>query len=88
MRSKQATSFRDLSQDFFRLAPSREVRLRGQLISLTRKEFDLLHLLVSHPTTVISREEVMSKVWGYVWSTPSRTIDMHVSSLRKKLGGS
>lgn len=65
---------------------SREVRLDDKSVSLTRKEFDLLHLLVSHPSTVISRTDVMSKVWGYVWPTPSRTIDMHVSSLRKKLG--
>lgn len=65
---------------------SREVRLHGDPVSLTRKEFDLLHLLVAQPSTVISRKDLMSKVWGYVWPTPSRTIDMHVSSLRKKLG--
>ena len=65
---------------------SREVRLDGDPVSLTRKEFDLLHLLVAQPSTVISRKDLMSKVWGYVWPTPSRTIDMHVSSLRKKLG--
>lgn len=65
---------------------SRELRLDGKPVSLTRKEFDLLHLLVAQPSTVISRKDLMSKVWGYAWPTPSRTIDMHVSSLRKKLG--
>lgn len=65
---------------------SREVRLDGRLVSLTRKEFDLLHLLVAQPSTVISRKDLMSKVWGYAWAPPSRTVDMHVSSLRKKLG--
>ncbi|HET7014163.1 MAG TPA: response regulator transcription factor [Streptosporangiaceae bacterium] len=65
---------------------SREVRLHGDPVSLTRKEFDLLHLLVAQPSTVISRKDLMSKVWGYVWPSSSRTVDMHVSSLRKKLG--
>jgi len=65
---------------------SREVRLDGQPVTLTRKEFDLLHLLVAQPSTVISRKDLMSKVWGYAWPQPSRTVDMHVSSLRKKLG--
>lgn len=65
---------------------SREVRLDGRLISLTRKEFDFLRLLVSQPAAVLSRKEALSRVWGYPWPSRSRTIDVHVSSLRKKLG--
>ncbi|MFJ9904945.1 response regulator transcription factor [Streptomyces sp. NPDC101152] len=67
-------------------AASREVRLHGQVVELTRKEFDLLHLLACHPETVISRKRIMQQVWGGSWSR--RTVDTHVSSLRGKLGGS
>ncbi|MGW7369838.1 response regulator transcription factor [Streptomyces sp. NPDC054841] len=67
-------------------AGTREVCLGGRIIDLTRKEFDLLHLLASHPGTVISRKRIMEQVWGDSWSR--RTVDTHVSSLRNKLGGS
>ncbi|MGK5732017.1 response regulator transcription factor [Streptomyces sp. URMC 124] len=65
-------------------AASREVRVRGRRVEVTRKEFDLLHLLASHPGAVIPRHRIMQQVWGDSWSR--RTIDTHVSSLRKKLG--
>jgi DNA-binding response OmpR family regulator len=67
-------------------AASREVRLHGRLVEVTRKEFDLLHLLASHPGAVISRKRIMQQVWGGSWSR--RTVDTHVSSLRGKLGSS
>jgi DNA-binding response OmpR family regulator len=63
---------------------SRQVSVHGRRVEVTRKEFDLLHLLASHPGTVISRHRIMRQVWGDSWSR--RTIDTHVSSLRKKLG--
>jgi DNA-binding response OmpR family regulator len=65
---------------------SRRVQLNDRQISLTRKEFDLLHLLASSPETVVSRRELMSKIWADEWATTSRTVDTHVSSLRNKLG--
>ncbi len=64
---------------------AREVRLAGREVELTRKEFDLLYLLASHPTTVIPRRRIMQQIWGDSWSR--RTVDTHVSSLRGKLGG-
>lgn len=64
----------------------REVRLDGELINVTRKEFDLLHLLASQPNTIFSRKQIMSRVWDTDWAEFSRTIDTHVSSLRNKLG--
>ncbi|MGP4089657.1 response regulator transcription factor [Streptomyces sp. KR55] len=69
-------------------AGAREVRLGGRLIEVTRKEFDLLHLLASQPETVISRRQLMVQVWDDSWSRPGRTLDTHVSSLRNKLGSS
>ncbi|KNB52154.1 transcriptional regulator [Streptomyces caatingaensis] len=65
---------------------ARHVTLHGHRIDVTRKEFDLLHLLASHPDTVIPRKRIMQQVWGDIWSR--RTIDTHVSSLRNKLGTS
>lgn len=65
---------------------SREVTVSGVEISLTRKEFDLLCLLASHPDTVIPRKQLLQQVWGDSWSR--RTVDTHVSSLRGKLGDS
>ncbi|MFC8623417.1 response regulator transcription factor [Streptomyces anulatus] len=66
-------------------ADAREVSLQGRRIEVTRKEFDLLYLLASHPGTVIPRKRLMQQVWGDSWSR--RTVDTHVSSLRSKLGG-
>ncbi|CAL9326449.1 MULTISPECIES: response regulator transcription factor [Streptomyces] len=65
---------------------SREVTVDGVEVSLTRKEFDLLRLLASHPDTVIPRKQLLQQVWGDSWSR--RTVDTHVSSLRGKLGDS
>ena len=71
---------------------TREVRVKGRLIKLTRIEFCLLHQLASQPQTVFSRTQLMADVWGYrhdgrpLSAKASRTIDTHVSALRKKLG--
>jgi DNA-binding response OmpR family regulator len=67
-------------------ARTREVRLDGRRVEVTRKEFDLLFLLASHPDTVMPRKRLMKEVWGDSWSR--RTVDTHVSSLRGKLGAS
>jgi DNA-binding response OmpR family regulator len=65
---------------------SRRVTLDGRLVEVTRKEFDLLHMLASSPDTVIPRKRLIHQIWGDSWSR--RTVDTHVSSLRGKLGGS
>jgi DNA-binding response OmpR family regulator len=66
----------------------REVRLDGHPVGLTRKEFDLLHLLASRPGVVFSRRELAQRVWDGNCTESSRTIDTHVSSVRNKLGDS
>jgi DNA-binding response OmpR family regulator len=65
---------------------TREVSMRSRQVHLTRKEFDLLHLLASEPDAVLSRRRIMSEVWDDEWAQSSRTLDTHVSSLRSKLG--
>jgi DNA-binding response OmpR family regulator len=66
----------------------REVSLDGRLVDVTRKEFDFLYLLASQPETVFTRKQIMARVWDTEWTRFSRTIDTHVSSIRKKLGAS
>ncbi|MEU3522974.1 response regulator transcription factor [Streptomyces sp. NPDC038707] len=67
---------------------TREVRLHDRLVPVTSKEFELLYVLARNSETVVSRKELMAKVWGSNWACTSRTIDTHVSSLRSKLGSS
>ncbi|WP_166459489.1 response regulator transcription factor [Amycolatopsis pithecellobii] len=64
----------------------REVRLGGRILDLTGKEFELLWLLASRSGAVVSREEIMAKVWDDTWNRRGRVIDTYVSSVRGKLG--
>ena len=65
---------------------ARRVALAGRDLELTPKEFDLLALLASDPGAVVSREHVLRDVWKTEWFGPTKTVDVHVASLRKKLG--
>ncbi|MEA2497999.1 MAG: hypothetical protein QOH26_404 [Actinomycetota bacterium] len=65
---------------------SRRARLKGEVVHLTPLEFDLLHLLASHPNAVYTRSQLLAQVWGYNDDSSARTVDSHVVSLRKKLG--
>ena len=65
---------------------AREVRLDGVPVELTYKEFELLRLLATRQGTVLSREEILHTVWDYDFTGETRTVDMHVKTLRQKLG--
>lgn len=65
-----------------------EVKLHGKQVNLTLKEFELLHLLMVNAGRVITRNEILDKVWGYGYTGETRTLDMHIRSLRQKLGDS
>ncbi|KEK23572.1 response regulator transcription factor [Bacillus gaemokensis] len=67
---------------------SRRVETDGEPISLTVKEFDLLHFLCGHNGQVFSREQLLEKVWGYDYAGSTRTVDTHVKTMRIKLGES
>ena len=64
----------------------RRVMVNGEDITLTYKEFELLSYLLAHKNTVVLREKLLEKVWGTDFEGESRTLDVHVRSLRKKLG--
>jgi DNA-binding response OmpR family regulator len=66
--------------------PSRDVRLHGERVILSAKEFALLRALVSEPTRVFTKEELLRSIWGYRSRGSTRTLDSHACRLRHKLG--
>ena len=64
----------------------REVHVGGELCELTFKEFELLKLLMVNAGIVLHRDTIMSDVWGTDYEGESRTLDMHIKTLRQKLG--
>ena len=69
------------------VSPSRHVvRVDGKEVTLTLKEFELLCLLLSKQETVFSRSQLLDRIWGYEFDGESRSIDVHVRTLRQKLG--
>ncbi len=64
----------------------RRATLDSRELQLTLKEFDLLALLASEPGVVIDRPRILRDVWGTTWYGSSKTVDVHVASLRKKMG--
>jgi two-component system alkaline phosphatase synthesis response regulator PhoP len=67
--------------------PRHEVRIGGKDVTLTLKEFELLTLLAKNRGIVFTREQLLDKVWGYEYAGETRTVDVHIRYLRKKLGG-
>ena len=68
------------------LPKPRTVLVRDEPVELTPKEFDLLLLLLSHPERVYTRDELLDAVWGLEYAAGTRTVDIHMQRLRKKLG--
>lgn len=65
---------------------SRQVYVEDNLIDLTYKEYELLHLFMENPNQVFSREKLLTCIWGYEFEGNTRTVDTHIKTLRKKLG--
>jgi DNA-binding response OmpR family regulator len=63
----------------------RQATLRGETLDLKPKEFDLLEYFVRHPGIVLSRDALLREVWGYQYRVDTRTVDVHIRWLRKKL---
>jgi DNA-binding response OmpR family regulator len=79
--AEERLSFDGLELD----AERREVRKQGVELKLTAKEFDLLWFLASHPRKVFSRDQLMSRVWGYEAALDTGTVTVHVRRLREKI---
>jgi DNA-binding response OmpR family regulator len=69
------------------LAPgAREVRVNGNEVDLTQREFDLLEFLLRHAGQVVTRDQLLESVWGFISPGETRTVEVHVAQVRKKLG--
>jgi DNA-binding response OmpR family regulator len=65
---------------------AREVRVQGEEVELTQREFDLLEYLLRHAGQVVTRDQLLESVWGFQSPGETRTVEVHVAQLRKKLG--
>ena len=65
---------------------TREVTSSGRLCELTLKEFELLVYLLENQARVVTRDELLNQIWGYEYDGETRTLDMHIRTLRQKLG--
>lgn len=63
-----------------------KVKVNGETVVLTLKEFDMLCYLLENRGIVLSRDQILNKVWGYSFDGESRTVDVHIRTLRQKLG--
>ena len=62
------------------------VQVNGENVALTLKEFQLLCLLLEHRDAVFTRDQLLNTIWGYDFDGASRTVDVHIRTLRQKLG--
>lgn len=81
IKDKRVLNIGDLTIDVER----HEIKLAGKLVELTLKEFDLLQTLAENRGRVMSREQLLDKVWGFEYIGETRTVDVHIRYLRKKL---
>lgn len=65
---------------------TREVIVEGRSVDLTFKEFELLNYLIENRSRVVSRDELLNQIWGYSYDGETRTLDIHIRTLRQKLG--
>ncbi|MDR2197455.1 MAG: response regulator transcription factor [Coriobacteriales bacterium] len=86
-RDTEAEDGETLLIDGLTLSPAqRRVTVDGTLVVLTYKEFELLQLLMERPGRVFSRDRLLEAVWGWEHSVSTRTVDVHIQTLRRKLG--
>ena len=63
-----------------------KIWVQGQEVLLTLKEFEVLHKLIEHPGRVYTRDALLEDIWGYGYTGETRTVDVHIRTLRQKLG--
>ena len=86
-RCKSVKESTSLKLDGLVLNPDEHtVTVDGERVILTYKEYELLHLFLSHPGIAFTREQLLSSVWNAEYAGETRTVDMHIRTLRQKLG--
>jgi two-component system, OmpR family, alkaline phosphatase synthesis response regulator PhoP len=89
-RINQGTNSKDetiVFKDLVINIPKHEIRFEDSLIELTPIEFDLLKTLAENNNVVLSREQLLTKVWGYTYYGDERVVDVHIGHIRQKIGG-
>jgi len=84
-RTLEPTSGMVAAGDVIFDVPRREVAVRGESVTLTSKEYDLLLYLARNPGIVLSRDALLREVWGYDFPVDTRTVDVHIRWLRQKI---
>ena len=78
---------RELNFEFIKLnLNTREVFVENDIVTLTFKEFEMLKFFILNKNRIISRNEFLNEIWGYEYTGESRTVDIHIKTLRQKLG--
>lgn len=86
-RSEYKVSEKDYTIDNLYVCPSKHiVKVDGEEVILTLKEFEMLILLLENRGIVLTRDQLLNKIWGYSFDGESRTVDVHIRTLRQKLG--
>ena len=86
-RSQQESAPREYQAGRLLVSPARRrVLVDGREVPLTPKEFEILRLLIAHPGIVLSRGQIQDQVWGMEYLGETRTVDVHIRTLRQKLG--
>ena len=86
-RSKEETALEEYDLGDLYVCPGKHVvRVAGEDVTLTLKEFEVLCLLLEHMDIVLTRDKLLSRVWGGGMARESRTVDVHIRTLRQKLG--
>lgn len=80
--SNSTIEYKEIYMDF----KKREIYVEDKKVELTYKEYELLYFFIINHDIVLSRDKIMSKVWGYDYLGETRTVDVHVRTLRQKLG--
>lgn len=91
-RAEQMKSQDEIRESVRRCGPieirddKRQVTSEGRPVELTYKEYELLKILMENPGVVLSREKLLDRIWGYQFDGGTRTVDVHIKTLRQKLG--
>ena len=77
---------KEIEKGLFIDIEKREVKKDGEIIKLSKKEFDILYMLYRNKEIVFSREQLLNKIWGIDYYGDDRTVDVHIRRIREKLG--
>ena len=86
-RIKRISAQDELNYECIRMDLKRhEITVNGTPVVLTLKEFELLRMLMENEETVLTRDQLLEEIWGYDFDGETRTVDVHIRTLRQKLG--